>query len=818
MAEKPRQVVPSLGALPQIQPQAQPKDSYVRPGQTEYGKPAATNPMLQLSQALANLEPTLLQATSMVSKQYGEEEYAKGEKEFWENREKWNSMIRAGQLPEGASPYFVRGLQRASVKQLGDEFVAAMSAAFYGPDGADARQSDNPQVMTNLLNTVRKKFTDEKLKNGDKHLYQPLDVQEVFNPLAEHGYWTMMQTHAQYRVHEREKEFEATASAEIGNKLSMLPTMISSADSDDVRKQYLDQVGREVNDVLYNQDYGIVKNGMSPTKGNQLLVDTVVAKAESTGDRSYLDVLDHIKNKDGAPIGKTQYAMAKRTAAEEHLTSLQMQKEHFAHWKAGLPFEEMSRAHTMQEWQRQDARYEREVAGWKQKDAQIATEEVVTTLERRIFEGLRRDATTGPKIIDDAMQMLEKTAPEKAAYMRGVIHTITKQKTDYDDDPLTVAQLRVDMNTDPLGFKNDRLVQAVKEQKLKSSTMLKMMDDLERNRQNADHPFLRQPDFLGMLDQVKKGALRNAGDEYGAEGALRAADSTGDFRDLALEWIEKNPQGSPVAFRNYMRSQIRDVIERNNIEYAAEQRQNREQQEKAGKTIRDVTGAEVRQKELDAEDENRQKDDQKKQLEESQKRAAEELKRLNEQSVDTGRKTSEGRKILRLPDGSSETEGTITVKDPRINDGRPTNIPTIYGGKHYSDKEAKDIIVKNNGVDPDTGRKLRGYYSQTDAEIAARERSARLGKEYGQKPEPTITPQHLRTLMTNEQKKEIAELRNRVINPGVDVKPATQEELKDAVVRILKPIYKEHGAGLDELTHGVEEFMRALLPQPKPKK
>jgi hypothetical protein len=100
---------------------------------------------------------------------------------------------------------------------------------------------------------------------------------------------------------------------------------------------------------------------------------------------------------------------------------------------------------------------------------------------------------------------------------------------------------------------------------------------------------------------------------------------------------------------------------------------------------------------------------------------------------DTADTTKEGRQILHLPDGSIETEKTMTVTESGINGGRATNIPTIYGGKHVSDQEAIRIITESGGIDPDTGRKLDGYDSIEKAVEAAKKRSAELGKLYAPK-------------------------------------------------------------------------------------
>ncbi|WP_417733128.1 hypothetical protein [Rosistilla oblonga] len=90
-------------------------------------------------------------------------------------------------------------------------------------------------------------------------------------------------------------------------------------------------------------------------------------------------------------------------------------------------------------------------------------------------------------------------------------------------------------------------------------------------------------------------------------------------------------------------------------------------------------------------------------------------------------KTDEGRPIVRNSDGSVSTERTATVIDPRINGGKPTNIPTMYGGKQLSEDQAADIIASTNGVDPETGRVMAGFDSIKAAEKEAMARSKALG-------------------------------------------------------------------------------------------
>lgn len=88
--------------------------------------------------------------------------------------------------------------------------------------------------------------------------------------------------------------------------------------------------------------------------------------------------------------------------------------------------------------------------------------------------------------------------------------------------------------------------------------------------------------------------------------------------------------------------------------------------------------------------------------------------------------TKSGRPLIQNEDGSVSSEVTITVTHPSINDGKPTNIPSIYNGEFVSEQEAVEIVASAGGVDPDTGRKLPGFESIKEAETAARSRSSSI--------------------------------------------------------------------------------------------
>ena len=90
--------------------------------------------------------------------------------------------------------------------------------------------------------------------------------------------------------------------------------------------------------------------------------------------------------------------------------------------------------------------------------------------------------------------------------------------------------------------------------------------------------------------------------------------------------------------------------------------------------------------------------------------------------------TPDGRPIFQKDDGEIFSEKSVTVMDPRINDGRPTNIPTVFSGHELGEDAAADIIVQSGGLDPHTGKRLRGFKDMKSAIRAAERKSEALGR------------------------------------------------------------------------------------------
>jgi hypothetical protein len=93
--------------------------------------------------------------------------------------------------------------------------------------------------------------------------------------------------------------------------------------------------------------------------------------------------------------------------------------------------------------------------------------------------------------------------------------------------------------------------------------------------------------------------------------------------------------------------------------------------------------------------------------------------------------------VLNRPDGGISTEISITVTDPRLNGGKPTNIPTLVRGQKDVDgllagkdptREQEEYAINRALERQKSGGYLPSYKTIDEAVKAAQERTASKGK------------------------------------------------------------------------------------------
>lgn len=105
---------------------------------------------------------------------------------------------------------------------------------------------------------------------------------------------------------------------------------------------------------------------------------------------------------------------------------------------------------------------------------------------------------------------------------------------------------------------------------------------------------------------------------------------------------------------------------------------------------------------------------------------------------------------------------------------------------------------------------FEGIQALRDADTLGTEEKIQPARRTGSRP---ISPDNLRSLLTRDQRREIIDMRERIVKPGITEKPATPGQLQDLLLEILGPLYRDNGQGPGDLADGVIHMMDTLLPE-----
>ena len=160
-------------------------------------------------------------------------------------------------------------------------------------------------------------------------------------------------------------------------------------------------------------------------------------------------------------------------------------------------------------------------------------------------------------------------------------------------------------------------------------------------------------------------------------------------------------------------------------------------------------------------------------------------------------------KPLAWKNGHTNLEGTTVVRDPRINGGKWTPIPTYFGGKKYSPDDAADIIYQSDGEDPDNKRKLPGYTTQGAADQASKERSDALRKDVKDfKSLSSFTVEEYASLSKQIEAYEISKQGQMWADKAINDAPDDRVKQQAALAKISNPLVRRQAEADLARAHG----------------
>lgn len=754
MPPRERPTVNDLGAAPAIRAVAQGTDTYSRPGQVEIGRPATTNPLLQLSAALSHLEPRLLQYHAQEMQTIAEGDVATAKEiHYGPTRDAFNNLINKQQIARGQSPFVGKLVDRLQLDQLGTEYQAEVAQAFAdSPDFADARASNSPQKLNAAIEKFHSQWNMQHgfgegatPREGDP--YNRLDIQDVLTPHIDKAGRGALHAWTEYRIKTKEKEVVEAAGASMSTAIDQVVGQIPSLAPDQGHVAY-SQLATRLESIMSDPLNGTVPNGaQSRTDANHMMIDALAAAATKARNPELMrEVLSRMPTAGGggrSTVADTIKARTVMQANAEHIATLEHQDAVLGEYKSinaasikdtGLSQAEAAAQHARQTWERTGRDDHRK------EDARAS----LTLLQHRLDLGDTEGMKAG------LAQMRREGLYEEANAFEVGISTVAAARYKNISPPtheqdMTRASLSLEIKSSGHDFDEMKLYTQLSTNRITFDQWHTLKSELTTVRELGDHEFLRNPGYksfnTSIVDAIKsKDPLQ---DPFADVRELEAGQAAHNLRVASYAWIDEHPKGTQAQFLQYLSDQQEKIAAKSSTSVEAKIKE-RDDQLKTAKDKQDVAD---KQKQKDEEARLKQRE-----TTAQVHKAEAQSKAIDAQ--DKATRTDEGRLILHLPDGSIETEKSITFQDKR-NENRWVNFPTIFNGKHVTPEEAIRIFEDNHGVDPDTGRKVKHYYDQTTAEIAARERSNALGKKYAGHQIPTAEPDKVYPLPSNKSYKAL---------------------------------------------------------------
>ena len=639
-----------ISAPSEIVPVARPVSTYVRPA-----TPARSS-LHDVAKGLGALDRGM---SSFLKERQGKQDKAdkiQGEAAFHKaNQTGWAEAVKSGQVPANSSPIFMEAYKRQQGNLMGTSMRDNFNAAYQQWDG---RNSDDPEVFQEFLS----QFITEHVTTNDPDILHGLNPH--LRALTENGY----SAHSKQRASTIYNENLRNHGASQGDSIDEAS---GAGLENGLGTDYESLWG-----ALIEQRQGATSTGTLESDYDNMLVESIIAKAVEHGDPQLLEFLDKtIPDEDHSLSSYPQYRDAKAKALDK--------------------LERMAVASMTR----------------KDKAQEDSDSEEIDSYVRGAVDGLIKDPHA--QVSDQMMKRWSALDPEGPLKFRKIRKSILEGGASEDpsemleihrgirEGSLTVEdvnQLVLDgVIRTPQGFKSahtelDRMAKSNRDGTgiLREDTARRYISSFRDRTKDEDAAFFGMP---GLTDDG------------------RAA--TNHFTELLLDWEERNPDASKIdrvkkviEIGDVIMGNIRDVDGKGGLDYAPPKPKN-DKPEPVAEIV--VEAPEVKQVE---------------QPEVQQNEYSDVLSGHVKDTTITPPKVHpiNGRPILDNGDGTFSSEELVTVEHLSINGGKPTNVPSIWGGQRVEDV---DMIILYAVA---SGQNFDSYGTLAQAAVAVRLRRELLGE------------------------------------------------------------------------------------------
>lgn len=271
-----RQVVgnPFENQIPTVSPTAQVVDTYYKPRAKEA-------PLAGLADALTRFSSKAKPILSEMEQRGIERELKEGQALYEENRINFGEAVKQGIIPEGASPYIMKGYRASMMQSLAmrysEELDRELTAKRLYTSGDTGR-----------IERYIKSFKDKFISANGMDQFRPSEVSEFFGQSAlksdERFRDSWMDKHTAYVAEQAGKAFE--------NKIAQATLILmDDAKTEEEHQAALDQLAGYVVSASNQQRV----DGVANEKVIDLVLNGVSTAVEITGKTDILDMFDQIK-------------------------------------------------------------------------------------------------------------------------------------------------------------------------------------------------------------------------------------------------------------------------------------------------------------------------------------------------------------------------------------------------------------------------------------------------------------------------------------------------------------------------------------------
>ncbi len=550
---------------------------YATPTALRIPDPPKENMVGQLADAMTTLNPAL----SAVGAQYAQEriktDTAEAQKRFNEVRTEYAEAVEKGLIPAGASRAYVESYKATELDTKTQRFGMQLHQEY---EASGLKDTDDPAAMDKFIGEFTQKFRQGALmrEGADRYTAREIAASKFDEKIG--GYTnSLLAQHIQYRAEERTKQGKETAQTNAGLKID------SMFDSDRPETHAL--TAKAITDTFFDPITGIARNGVTKSEANKLMVDVIASKMVQYGDDRIAEVAANITTHGNNRLGNTQYARTKFKEASDAITTERIRN---ANWRwtererraleenglspeaqAQLKAEEKERQRDL--WSHQDVMNSHAERMANRSEVNADQEIKANSRVSAILTGLEAKDMSNPRV-KEAFDWLKFNAPDKWMTMSNYVSSFKKEKSAFHDTPsseLAAAKLRYEMSRNPLAFDAAQIMAAANNGVINPSKVQPLLDDWDKARTHVDSPFLLNPGFTKLVEDLRKVAVKDANDQYGP-GAINAMRVEQQLRQNAYDWIEKNPKGNYLDFIKEMRAQAEPLAQDFSPEFAKEEK------------------------------------------------------------------------------------------------------------------------------------------------------------------------------------------------------------------------------------------------------